>query len=138
MINVKRHSVPCLLAFNGHLVVFFFCGGVGVDISPNGSVRERVVFSLFHLLHSMNGGTADGEGVVDVSTKDFPSIHSVHSQDPTVADLLQQAAEAEGVVQQQAGILLEQGLVKLCFIKMIKQPKTFLMFNVVFQLLWKE
>ncbi|XP_037539160.1 transcriptional repressor CTCF [Nematolebias whitei] len=58
----------------------------------------------------MNGGSADGEGVVDVSTKDFPSIHSVHSQDPTVADLLQQAAE--GVVQQQAGILLEQAPVE--------------------------
>lgn len=50
----------------------------------------------------MDGGSA--EGVVDV-----PSIQAVHSQDAMVADLLQQAAEAGGVVQGQAGVGLEQG-----------------------------
>lgn len=59
----------------------------------------------------MNGGLADGVGVVEVPTKDFPTIQAVHSQDPTVVDLLQQAAEAEGVVQTQAGVLLEPGSV---------------------------
>lgn len=45
------------------------------------------------------------EGVVD-----GPSIQSVHSQDAIVADLLQQAAEAGGVVVEgQAGVVLEQG-----------------------------
>uniref|UniRef100_A0A8C7WVJ2 Transcriptional repressor CTCF n=1 Tax=Oryzias sinensis TaxID=183150 RepID=A0A8C7WVJ2_9TELE len=53
-------------------------------------------------LASMDGGSA--EGVVDV-----PSIQAVHSQDAMVADLLQQAAEAGGVVQGQAGVGLEQG-----------------------------
>ncbi|XP_017289401.1 transcriptional repressor CTCF-like isoform X2 [Kryptolebias marmoratus] len=60
----------------------------------------------------MNGGSADGLGVVDVPTKDFPTIQAVHSQDHTVVDLLQQAAEAEGVVQRQAGVVLEQGPVE--------------------------
>ncbi|KAF6716347.1 Transcriptional repressor CTCF [Oryzias melastigma] len=50
----------------------------------------------------MDGRSA--EGVVDV-----PSIQAVHSQDAMVADLLQQAAEAGGVVQGQAGVGLEQG-----------------------------
>lgn len=41
---------------------------------------------------------------------DGPSIQSVHSQDAIVADLLQQAAEAGGVVVEgQAGVVLEQG-----------------------------
>lgn len=55
-------------------------------------------------LASMDGRSA--EGVVDV-----PSIQAVHSQDAMVADLLQQAAEAGGVVQGQAGVGLEQGSV---------------------------
>lgn len=42
------------------------------------------------------------------TAKDFPSIQTVHSQDAMVADLLQQAAEAGGVVEGQAGVVLEQ------------------------------
>lgn len=64
---------------------------------------------MFQVLCSMNGGSADDVGVVDGTTKDFPTIQAVHSHDPTVVDLLQQAAEAEGVVQTQAGVLLDQG-----------------------------
>lgn len=57
----------------------------------------------------MDGGPTEGVGVVEVPTKDFPSIQAVHSQDAMVADLLQQAAEAGGVVEGQAGVVLEQG-----------------------------
>ena len=57
----------------------------------------------------MDGGTSEGVGMVDVPTKDFPSIQAVHSQDAMVADLLQQAAEAGGVVQGQAGVIMDQG-----------------------------
>lgn len=57
----------------------------------------------------MDGGPTEGVGVVEVPGKDFPSIQTVHSQDVMVADLLQQAAEAGGVVEGQAGVVLEQG-----------------------------
>ncbi|TMS05209.1 Transcriptional repressor CTCF [Larimichthys crocea] len=57
----------------------------------------------------MDGGPTEGVGVVEVPAKDFPSIQAVHSQDAMVADLLQQAAEAGGVVEGQAGVVLEQG-----------------------------
>ncbi|KAM9375574.1 LOW QUALITY PROTEIN: transcriptional repressor CTCF-like [Pholidichthys leucotaenia] len=57
----------------------------------------------------MDDGSADGVGVVDVPTKEFPSIHSVHSQDAMVADLLQQAAEAGDMVEDQTGVILDQG-----------------------------
>ncbi len=57
----------------------------------------------------MDRGPTEGVGVVEVPTKDFPSIQAVHSQDAMVADLLQQAAEAGGVVEGQAGVVLEQG-----------------------------
>ncbi|XP_014192664.1 transcriptional repressor CTCF isoform X1 [Haplochromis burtoni] len=65
---------------------------------------------LFQFLPSMDGRPTDGVGVVDVPTKEFPSIQAVHSQDAMVADLLQQAAEAGGVVEGQAGVVVEQGL----------------------------
>lgn len=61
----------------------------------------------------MDRGPTEGVGVVEVPTKDFPSIQAVHSQDAIVADLLQQAAEAGGVVERQAGVVLEQGFYKL-------------------------
>ncbi|XP_005933588.1 transcriptional repressor CTCF isoform X2 [Haplochromis burtoni] len=64
---------------------------------------------LFQFLPSMDGRPTDGVGVVDVPTKEFPSIQAVHSQDAMVADLLQQAAEAGGVVEGQAGVVVEQG-----------------------------
>lgn len=58
----------------------------------------------------MDGGSAEGVGVVvDVPAKDYPSIQTVHSQDAMVADLLQQAAEAGGVVQGQTSVVLEAG-----------------------------
>ncbi|XP_061577573.1 transcriptional repressor CTCF [Cololabis saira] len=57
----------------------------------------------------MDGRSAESVGEVDVPTKDFPSIQTVHTQDAMVADLLQQAAEAGGVVQGQTGIVLESG-----------------------------
>ncbi|KAM6937643.1 transcriptional repressor CTCF [Xenentodon cancila] len=57
----------------------------------------------------MDGRSAEAVGEVDVPTKDFPSIQTVHTQDAMVADLLQQAAEAGGVVQGQTGIVLEPG-----------------------------
>lgn len=57
----------------------------------------------------MDGRPTDGLGVVDVPTKEFPSIQAVHSQDAMVVDLLQQAAEAGGVVEGQAGVVVEQG-----------------------------
>lgn len=52
----------------------------------------------------MSRELAEGVGGVEGS-----SIQSVHSQDATVADLLQQAAEAGGVVDGAAGVILEQG-----------------------------
>ncbi|KAG7522171.1 transcriptional repressor CTCF-like isoform X1 [Solea senegalensis] len=52
----------------------------------------------------MDGGPTEGVGV-EVPTKDYPSIQAIHSQDAMVADLLQQAAEAGGVVEAQAGVL---------------------------------
>ena len=64
---------------------------------------------MFQFLPSMEGGPAEGVGVVEVPAKDFPSIQAVHSQDAMVADLLQQAAEAGGVVDGQTGVVLEQG-----------------------------
>uniref|UniRef100_A0A3Q3JI61 Transcriptional repressor CTCF n=1 Tax=Monopterus albus TaxID=43700 RepID=A0A3Q3JI61_MONAL len=64
--------------------------------------------AVFQFLPSMDGGPAEGVGVAEVPAKDFPSIQSVHSQDAMVADLLQQAAEAGGVVEDQAGVVLEQ------------------------------
>ncbi|XP_034542123.1 transcriptional repressor CTCF isoform X1 [Notolabrus celidotus] len=64
---------------------------------------------LFQFLPSMDGGPTEGVGVVEIPSKDFPSIQTVHSQDAMVADLLQQAAEAGGVVEGQAGVILEQG-----------------------------
>ncbi|XP_072242644.1 transcriptional repressor CTCF isoform X1 [Leuresthes tenuis] len=67
------------------------------------------VSSVFQFLPSMDGGSSEGVGMVDVPTKDFPSIQAVHSQDAMVADLLQQAAEAGGVVQGQTGVILDQG-----------------------------
>lgn len=68
-------------------------------------VLNDVCFTIFQSLPSMDGGQTDGVGVVEVSTKDFPSIQAVHSQDTIVADLLQQAAEAGGVVEEQGGVL---------------------------------
>ncbi|AWP07985.1 putative transcriptional repressor CTCF-like [Scophthalmus maximus] len=49
----------------------------------------------------MDGGPTEGVEV--------PSIQAIHSQDAMVADLLQQAAEAGGVVEGQAGVILDQG-----------------------------
>ncbi|XP_028286971.1 transcriptional repressor CTCF isoform X1 [Parambassis ranga] len=57
----------------------------------------------------MDGGPTEGVGVVDVPSRDFPSIQAIHSQDAIVADLLQQAAEAGGVVEAQTEVVLEQG-----------------------------
>ena len=57
----------------------------------------------------MDQGAAEVVGVVDDPTKDYPSIQSVHSQEAMVADLLQQAAEAGGVVDGQTGVILDQG-----------------------------
>ncbi|XP_067356656.1 transcriptional repressor CTCF [Channa argus] len=57
----------------------------------------------------MDGGPTEGVGVVEVPTKDFPSIQAVHSQEAMVADLLQQAAAAGGMVEEQAGVVLTQG-----------------------------
>lgn len=65
--------------------------------------------AIFQFPPSMDGGPTEGVGVVEVPAKDFPSIQAVHSQDAIVADLLQQAAEAGGVVEGQAGVILEQG-----------------------------
>lgn len=65
--------------------------------------------AIFQFQPSMDGGPTEGVGVVEVPAKDFPSIQAVHSQDAIVADLLQQAAEAGGVVEGQAGVILEQG-----------------------------
>ncbi|XP_029008365.1 transcriptional repressor CTCF isoform X2 [Betta splendens] len=56
----------------------------------------------------MDRGPTDGVGVVEIPAKDFSSIQAVHSQDDMVADLLQQAAEAGGVVQEQDGVVLDQ------------------------------
>ncbi|KAF7645111.1 hypothetical protein LDENG_00209960 [Lucifuga dentata] len=47
----------------------------------------------------MDGEPAEGVGVVE----------AVHNQDAMVADLLQQAAEAGGVVEGQARVVLQQG-----------------------------
>ncbi|XP_056454970.1 transcriptional repressor CTCF isoform X1 [Gadus chalcogrammus] len=63
----------------------------------------------FQSLPSMDQGTAEDVGGVDDPTKDYPSIQSVHSQEDMVADLLQQAAEAGGVVDGQTGIVLDHG-----------------------------
>ncbi|XP_028306480.1 transcriptional repressor CTCF-like [Gouania willdenowi] len=57
----------------------------------------------------MESKSADDVGVVEVPSKDFPSIQAIHSQDAMVADLLQQAAEVGGVVEGQTGVMLEQG-----------------------------
>lgn len=65
--------------------------------------------ATFQFPPSMDRGPTEGVGTVEVSSKDFPSIQAVHSQDAMVADLLQQAAEAGGVVEGQAGVVLEQG-----------------------------
>lgn len=76
---------------------------------------------IFQFLPSMDGGQTDGVGVVEVPAKDFPSIQAVHSQDAMVADLLQQAAEAGGVVEEQAGVVLDQGLYELFHSQIIKR-----------------
>ncbi|XP_036001241.1 transcriptional repressor CTCF [Fundulus heteroclitus] len=60
----------------------------------------------------MDGGSTGSVGEVDAPPKDFPSIQAVHSQDAMVVDLLQQAAEAGGVVQGQTAVVLEQGHVE--------------------------
>lgn len=65
--------------------------------------------AVFQFPLSMDRGPTEGVGVVEVPSKDFPSIRTVHSQDVMVADLLQQAAEAGGVVEGQTGVVLEQG-----------------------------
>lgn len=70
----------------------------------------------------MDGGQTEGVGVVEVPTKDFPSIQAVHSQDAMVADLLQQAAEAGGVVEEQAGVL-EQGFLQI-FTQIVKAAQS--------------
>lgn len=57
----------------------------------------------------MDGQPSEGVGLVGDPTKDFPSISAVHSQDVIVADLLQQAVEAEDMVEGQATVVLEQG-----------------------------
>jgi len=57
----------------------------------------------------MDQGVEEGVGEVDDPTKDYPSIQSVHSQDAMVADLLQQAAEAGGVVDGHTGVVLDHG-----------------------------
>ncbi|TNN38891.1 hypothetical protein EYF80_050939 [Liparis tanakae] len=49
---------------------------------------------------TMDRGPTEGVG-------GYPSIQSVHSQDAMVADLLQQAAEAGGVVE--GHVVLDQG-----------------------------
>ncbi|XP_026166533.1 transcriptional repressor CTCF isoform X1 [Mastacembelus armatus] len=64
---------------------------------------------LFQFLPSMDGGPTQDVGVVEVPAKDYPSIQAVHSRESMVADLLQQAAEAGGVVEGQAGVVLDQG-----------------------------
>lgn len=80
---------------------------------------------MFQLLPSMDRGPTEGVGVVEVPAKDYPSIQAVHSQDAMVADLLQQAAEAGGVVEGQAGVVLEQGFL-LAEHKVIPQSCSFL------------
>lgn len=59
----------------------------------------------------MDGSSAEAVGEVDAPPKDFPSIQAIHSQEALVVDLLQQAAEAGGVVQGPAAVILEQGSV---------------------------
>ncbi|KAF3854192.1 hypothetical protein F7725_022247 [Dissostichus mawsoni] len=58
---------------------------------------------LFKFLPRMDGGPTEVVGVMEV-----PSIQAVDSQDAMVADLLQQAAEAGGMLEGQGGVL-EQG-----------------------------
>ncbi|XP_038157044.1 transcriptional repressor CTCF-like [Cyprinodon tularosa] len=60
----------------------------------------------------MDGGSAEPVGEADAPLKDFPTIQTVHSQDAMVVDLLQQAAEAGGVVQGQTTLVLDQGHVE--------------------------
>ncbi|XP_015224553.1 PREDICTED: uncharacterized protein LOC107080861 [Cyprinodon variegatus] len=60
----------------------------------------------------MDGGSAEPVGEADAPLKDFPTIQTVHSQDAMVVDLLQQAAEAGGVVQGQTTVVLDQGHVE--------------------------
>ena len=55
----------------------------------------------------MDGGPTEVVGVMEV-----PSIQAIHSQDAMVADLLQQAAEAGGMLEGQGGVL-EQGACSL-------------------------
>ncbi|XP_034033164.1 transcriptional repressor CTCF [Thalassophryne amazonica] len=51
----------------------------------------------------------DGGPTEVVSVVEGPSIQAVHTQEVMVADLLQQAAEAGGMVEGQTAVLLEQG-----------------------------
>ncbi|XP_071059540.1 transcriptional repressor CTCF isoform X1 [Pseudochaenichthys georgianus] len=58
---------------------------------------------LFKFLPSMDGGPTEVVGEMEV-----PSIQAVHSQDAMVAEFLQQAAEAGGMLEGHGGVL-EQG-----------------------------
>lgn len=55
----------------------------------------------------MDGGPTEVVGVMEV-----PSIQAVHSQDAMVAEFLQQAAEAGGMLEGHGGVL-EQGACSL-------------------------
>lgn len=62
----------------------------------------------------MDGGSTEAVPEANAPPKDFPSIQAIHSQEAMVVDLLQQAAEAGGVVQGQTAVVLDQGSVWSC------------------------
>ncbi|XP_023205182.1 transcriptional repressor CTCF-like isoform X2 [Xiphophorus maculatus] len=80
------------------------------SLLPGGTTGRRNTQK--QLLLDMDGSSAEAVGEVDAPPKDFPSIQAVHSQEALVVDLLQQAAEAGGVVQGPAAVILEQGHVE--------------------------
>lgn len=67
------------------------------------TLSHFVPLNQFQFVPSMDRGPVKGLGVVEVTAKDFPS-----SQDAMVADLLQQAAVAGGVVEGQGGVVLSR------------------------------
>ncbi|XP_077953364.1 transcriptional repressor CTCF isoform X2 [Gasterosteus aculeatus] len=77
-------------------------------VRPTETMKAENLSLLFQFLPIMDSGPTEGAGGVEVPPKDFPSIQAVHSQD-MVADLLQQAAEAGGVMEGHGGVVLEQG-----------------------------
>ena len=68
-------------------------------------MQEKKKNILSHCLISVKIASMD-QGTAE----DDPTVQAIHSQEAIVADLLQQAAEAGGVVVEgQAGVVLEQG-----------------------------